>query len=89
MEMQRMIEASRIGIAGAEIYYYNKTTGSRILTFQEFVGLGKLSDEELRRHLAEVRDNCSCCNRMGTVEVQLFMADPMAAPAPRSSRISV
>ena len=35
-EMQRMISAAKIHIAGRDIYYYNNTTGTRWLTCEEF-----------------------------------------------------
>src|SRR5439155_8008901 len=53
-DMRRMIAGCRIGIAGREIYYYNRTTGTRYLTYQEYCNLGKLDDADLRRHLAEI-----------------------------------
>ncbi len=74
-EMKKMILSSRIGITGKEIYYYNKSTGARILTYQEFSGLAHLPDAELRQHLAEVGQNCSQCNRLGTLEVDFFVSD--------------
>jgi hypothetical protein len=74
-EMQRMIAASKIGLGGREIYYYNKTTGTRILTVEEFDKLADLSDAELRQHLAEIGQNCSCRNRLGSPEVEFFMAN--------------
>ena len=43
-EMQERISASRIGIRGKEIYYYNSTTGTRWLTCQEFSRLGGLDE---------------------------------------------
>ena len=37
-----MILASKIGIAGQDIYYYSKITGTRFLTYSEFSGLDSL-----------------------------------------------
>ncbi|HET6248326.1 MAG TPA: hypothetical protein VFE47_11555 [Tepidisphaeraceae bacterium] len=77
-EMSRMISASRIGIGGREIYYYNAVTGTRLLTCGEFCALGKMDDAELRNHLIEIRDYCVQTNRMRNPEIGFFMAD---APA--------
>jgi hypothetical protein len=73
-EMQRMISASKIGIAGREIYYYNNATGTRWLTHQEFASLGALDDEALRRHLAEIRQHCGMLNASCNPEVDFFVA---------------
>jgi len=74
LEMQGMISASKIAIAGREIYYYNNTTGTRWLTHQEFASLGALDDDSLRRHLAEVRQHCGMLNAFGNPEVDFFVA---------------
>ena len=55
-EMKERISASKIGIRGKEIYYYNSTTGTRLLTYQEFSRLGSLDESQLRQHLAEIRE---------------------------------
>lgn len=74
-EMKAMIAASRIGIGGREIYYYNKTTGTRLLTYQDFVWLGTLGEEELRKHLVEIRTYSAESNAHNHVEVHCFAAD--------------
>lgn len=74
-EMKQMIVSSRIGIGGRAIYYYNRSTGTRYLTWQEFDQLGRLDDEELRRHLIEIRRYCGRGNRMGSPEIDFFMSD--------------
>ncbi len=76
IEMKRMIVESRIGIGGREIYYYNKTTGGRFLTCQEFAGLADLDDEGLRRHLDEIRQFSASTNPLGRPEIDFFMAGP-------------
>ncbi|MHB1037027.1 MAG: hypothetical protein ACYC35_19405 [Pirellulales bacterium] len=73
-EMRRMIAASRIGIHGEEIYYYNNAKGTRFLTCQEFARLGNLDEPELRRHLAEIRQYSLCANRLGNPEIDFFLA---------------
>jgi hypothetical protein len=73
-EVRRIIAASRIGIGGRRMYYYNALKGTRYLTQQEFAGLAALDDEELRRHLIEVRDFSRRCNRGGQREVAFYGA---------------
>ena len=41
---QRMVFSSKVGIHGLPIYFYNRLTGTRWLTCQEFENLGKLDD---------------------------------------------
>jgi hypothetical protein len=71
-EMRAMIDSSRIGINGREIYYYGEQTGTRYLTFQEFQGLGRLDDGELRFHLSEICRHLGRRNAAGNPEVALF-----------------
>src|SRR5271157_1614177 len=71
-EMRVMIETSRIGINGREIYYYGEITGTRFLTFQEFEGLGRLENAELRSHLAEIARHLGRRNAAGNPEVAFF-----------------
>lgn len=74
-EMRRMIIESRIAIGGREVYYFSSTTGTRLLTYQEFVQLGDLADEPLRQHLAEIKIHSASCNRQAYPEVAFFAAD--------------
>jgi len=71
-EMREMIDSSRIGIHGREIYYYGELTGTRYLTFQEFQGLGRLGDGELRSHLSEIGRHLGRRNAAGNPEVAFF-----------------
>lgn len=80
-EMQEMIAASRIGIHGEPIYYYNKTTGTRFLTYREFARLAELDDAGLRRHLTEIRDYSARFNDRGKPEIDFFMADKSLSKA--------
>lgn len=80
-DMQQMILGSRIGISGREIYYFNRETGSRLLTCQEFAALGLLDEAERRRLLTEIRDCSSHMNRQGWPEVSFFMADKVFTAA--------
>lgn len=75
-EMKHMIASSRIGIHGQEIYYYNKATGTRFLTCEEFRRLDRLEDSELREHLAEIREFSARRNIRGKPEVGFFAAAP-------------
>ena len=54
-EMKQMIRDSRVGIGGRDIYYYSKAAGTRWLTCQEFAQLASLDDDDLRKHLVEIR----------------------------------
>lgn len=74
-EMKRMIAASRIGINCGEIYYHNRTTGTRFLTCQEFAGLECLEDHELREQLVEIQRYTALSNAGRNPEVDLFMSD--------------
>lgn len=73
-EMRAMIAGSRIAIGGREIYYFSSTTGTRLVTCQEFAQLGELDDEPLRRHLLEIQTYASSCNRQAYPEVAFFAA---------------
>jgi hypothetical protein len=73
-EMRLMIESSRMGIQGREIYYYGVLTGTRFLTFHEFEGLGRLEDSELRSHLVEIATLLGKRNAAGNPEVACFGA---------------
>ena len=72
---QRLVFGSKVGIHGLPIYFYNRLTGTRWLTCQEFEGLGKLDDAGLAQHLQEVADHAMLRNRLGRAEVDFFAAD--------------
>lgn len=73
-DMQQMILGSRIGIGGREIYYYNRESGTRLLTCHEFANLGKLEETERRSLLAEIKCGAFHTNRLGEPEIAFFMA---------------
>jgi len=75
---ERLILGSRVAIRGKPIYYYNRLSGTRWLTFQDFDGLGKLERDELAQHLQEVADHSIRHNRLGRPEVDFFGTDPHA-----------
>lgn len=72
-DMRQMVLGSRIGIGGREIYYYNRESGTRFLTCQEFASLGALDEAERRRLLAEVKTGAAEFNRIGRPEIAFFM----------------
>ena len=72
---ERMVFGSKVGIRGLPIYYYNRLTGTRWLTCQEFESLGKLDDPSLAQHLQEIADHAILRNRLGRLEVDFFAAD--------------
>ena len=80
-EMKRMIASSRIGICGRELYYYNQSSGSRLVTYDEFCKLANLPEAELRQLLCEIQEYCVQTNLTGNREVCFFAADDEAMAA--------
>ncbi|MBT4814600.1 MAG: hypothetical protein HON70_02820, partial [Lentisphaerae bacterium] len=74
-DITRTITESRIAINGRPIYYYSAFTGRRYLTFQTFAELEALPPDELRLHLAEIRDYSARRNRSGCREIAFFAAN--------------
>jgi hypothetical protein len=74
-DMRWMITASKTGIGKREIYYHNKTTGTRWLTCQQFIELAALDDRQLAEHLDEIRRFSARMNPHGYSEIDFFMAD--------------
>jgi hypothetical protein len=74
-DTKKLIRNSRTGIGGRAIYYYNKYTGTRFLTYQEFVGLGTYAESLLRQHLAEIRACAERVNTQKNSELRFFAAD--------------
>jgi hypothetical protein len=72
---KQMVFGSKVAIHGLPIYFYNRLTGTRWLTCQEFEGLGKLDDPALAQHLREIADHAMLRNRLGRPEVDFFAAD--------------
>lgn len=75
VEMQQMIQRSRIAIHGRPIYFYDNAAGTRYLTCHDFARLEELPDQELRQHLREIQDYSAQTNRLGNREIRFFMAD--------------
>lgn len=74
-EMKHFIAASRKAIGLQEIYYYSRATGTHFLTCDEFARLEELNDEDLHRHLVEIRKHSLTSNRLGNPEIGFFSAD--------------
>jgi hypothetical protein len=71
----RLVFGSKVSIHGLPIYFYNRLTGTRWLTLQQFEDLGALNDKELGRHLAEIAEHSMRRNRLDRPELDFFAAD--------------
>ena len=65
----------RVKIHGEAIYYYNRLTGTRWLTYNEFENLARLDPAALARHLQEIADHARRRNRLQCPEIDFFAAD--------------
>jgi hypothetical protein len=72
---ERLIFSSKVNILGLPLYYYNRLTGTRWLTCQQFESLSPLEPEHLARHLQEIADHSLRRNRLDRLEVDFFAAD--------------
>jgi hypothetical protein len=72
---ERLVLGSKVSIHGLPIYYYNRLTGTRWLTCQEFEKLGKLDAAALARHLQEIAEHSSRRNRLDRPELDFFATD--------------
>jgi hypothetical protein len=80
-EIRSMIIQSRTGIGGEFLYYHNRLTGTRFLTYDAFTGLGGLPPGSLARHLEEIRDYSQKCNRLQQPEIAFFQSDTFGPAA--------
>ena len=71
---QRLVLGSKVAIHDRPIYFYNRLTGTRWLTCDEFAKLGKLEPAVLARHLQEIAEHCSRTNRLGRLELEFLGA---------------
>lgn len=71
-QMKQMIAAAKTKLGGRDIYYYNKTTGTRLLTCHQFERLGEYGTDELRQHLMEIQRFCREMNSQGNPEIGFF-----------------
>ena len=74
---EQLVFGSKVGIQGMPIYFYNRLTGTRWLTLQEFESLGSLDNAGLAAHLQEIADHSQRRNRLDRVEIDFFAADPL------------
>jgi hypothetical protein len=72
---EQMVFGSKVGIHGLPLYFYNRLTGTRWLTFQEFENLGALEPASLAQHLQEIADHSLRRNRMDRPDIDFFAAD--------------
>jgi hypothetical protein len=72
---QQLILSSKVRIHGEPIYYYNRLTGTRWLTLENFEKLGNMDSTNLAAHLQEISCYSGRRNRLGRAEVAFFAAD--------------
>jgi hypothetical protein len=75
-DMRRLIGNSKVAIQERPIYYYNRFTGVRYVTWHEFSRLESLDDRGLARQLQEIAGSSTRRNRAGHPEIDFFAADP-------------
>jgi hypothetical protein len=75
-DMHRLIVNSKVAIHELPIYYYNRFTGIRYVTCQEFSRLESADDRGLAGQLQEIAVASVRRNRAGHREVDFFAADP-------------
>ena len=73
-EMRRLIQTSPVAVRGEPIYCHCAVHGTRILTLAKFAGLARMSNPDLRLHLAEIASLAGNRNACGWPELALFMA---------------
>ena len=66
---------SKVAIQYQPIYYHNRLTGTRFLTFAELEKLGGLDPLSLARQLQEIADYAARRNHLDQPELAFFMAD--------------
>ena len=72
---QRLVLGSKVAIQGLPIYYYNRLTGTRWLTCQEFENLGRLDAAALAGHLQEIAEHSTRRNRLDRPELDFFAVE--------------
>ena len=71
----RLIFSSKVAIEEGQIYFYNRLTGTRWLTCEEFCRLGQLGDATLARQLQEIGTYSIRLNHIGRPELAFFATD--------------
>jgi hypothetical protein len=74
-EKAKLILGSKVAIGELAIYFYNRLTGTRWLTCEEFGNLGRLDDAALAGQLQEIASYSIRRNRMDRPELGFFAAD--------------
>jgi hypothetical protein len=74
-EKARLILSSKVAIQELPIYFYNRLTGTRWLTCEEFANLGRLDDAALARQLQEIAACSIRRNHLDRPELDFFAAD--------------
>ena len=74
-EMQEMIRDARTSIENENLYYYSRETGTRWVSLQSFIHLARLDEPRLRAQLLEIAKYYPSWNRLGSREVDFFLAD--------------
>ncbi len=72
---ERLVFGSKVGIHGLPVYFYNRLTGTRWLTYSEFQRVGELEPANLARHVQEIAEHSRRHNRLGRRELDFFAAD--------------
>ena len=72
---QKLVFSSKVAIDALPIYFYNRLTGTRWLTWQAFSELASLDDASLARQLREIASHAGSANRLGWPEVDFFAVD--------------
>ena len=72
---QNLVFSSKVAIDALPIYFYNRLTGTRWLTWQAFSELGVLDDSGLARQLREIASHAANSNRLGWPEIDFFAVD--------------
>jgi len=73
---QKLVFSSKVAIDAQPIYFYNRLTGTRWLTWQAFCELSALDDAALARQLREIAGHAGSVNRLGCPEIDFFAVDP-------------
>lgn len=73
---KQLVFRSKVAISGLPIYYYNRLTGTRWLTYEEFCHLAQLEPPKLALHLQEIADYSQRRNRLARPELDFFAAEP-------------
>jgi hypothetical protein len=79
-DIKTLIESSRVALGGLKIYFQNRITGTRFLTYAQFAVLGQQPDAVLRQHLIEITEYSRRRNLSHNVEVALFAVDEGISP---------